>query len=150
MSDYDDTDYDDTDVEHDEETQAEGGSWEPALREREQRKGKGKRRSGIAVPDHAPRPQDRKPKSAPQREAEQDETVVLEFRGEKFVVPADPDDWHILATQAFSNGRNIDAVQHLLGPRQWARYVAKFTKKRDFDGFAEVVAETFGFGSSGN
>lgn len=160
MSDYTEHDYDDADVDFDDERQddeqlddAPGGSWEPDLRAREQRprgKGKkGKRRSGLDIPANAPRPQDHK-KSAAQREADGDATVEIVFRGEKFRVAADMDDWHVLAVQAFSRGRNIDAIEMLLGPRQWARYLTKFSKKRDFDEFAELVAIRFGFGAAGN
>lgn len=107
------------------------------------------RRSNAPAMDNAPEPQDHL-KSVAQREAEVDENVVIDFRGNEFTIPADQDDWPILAVQAFSNGRNIDAIQHLLGPRQWALYSAKFPKKRDFDEFAEAIAENFGFGTAGN
>lgn len=151
MSDQYAPDYD-TDVDDYEtaQTTAEDGSWGQDL---ERRKGK-RKPNAPRIPENAPRPRDHMPKregkSAPQREAEDDETVDLNFRGTKFTVPADQEEWPILAVQAFANGRNIDAVQHLLGPRQWALYVTKFGKKRDFDAFAELIADVFGFGAPGN
>lgn len=141
---YDDNDYAEPAVERP------GGSWEV-----EAEKPKPARRPNAPhIPENAPRPRDHMPKregkAAPQREAEGDENVELNFRGTTFTVPADQEEWPILAVQAFANGRNIDAVQHLLGPRQWAVYVTKNGKKRDFDAFAELIADVFGFGAPGN
>lgn len=104
-----------------------------------------------AVPHKAlgvKQPQDHK-KSAAQREAEGDEYVVIEYSGQEFKILADQDDWPVLAIQAFSKRLGIDAIEHLLGPQQWARFVTKFPKKRQFDEFSEVIAAEFGFGSSG-
>lgn len=107
------------------------------------------RRAVPSRPLGAKRPQDRK-RSAAQREAEADETVTVEYEGYEFDIPADQDDWPILALQAFTKNLNIDGIEHLLGPRQWAVFVTNFTKMRDFNAFAEVVSAEFGFGSSGN
>ncbi|MGX6508288.1 hypothetical protein [Rhodococcus sp. SJ-2] len=106
------------------------------------------RKANAPAMDNAPQPQDHK--SPARREAEGDENVTITFRGHDFIIPADQEDWPIIAVQAFSNGRNIDAIQHLLGPRQWAVYSTKFPKSRDFNEFAEVIAESFGFGNTGN
>ncbi|MFD7045717.1 hypothetical protein [Rhodococcus jostii] len=93
-------------------------------------------------------PQDHK-KPAAQREAEGDQTVLIEYGGLEFEILADQDDWPVLAIQAFSKRLGIDAIEHLLGPVQWARFVTRFPKKRQFDEFSEVIAAEFGFGSSG-
>ncbi|MFC9768654.1 hypothetical protein [Rhodococcus jostii] len=104
-----------------------------------------------AVP-HKPlgvrQPQDHK-KSAAQREAEGDQYVTITYGGLEFEILADQDDWPVLAIQAFSKRLGIDAIEHLLGPAQWARFVTRFPKKRQFDEFSEVIAAEFGFGSSG-
>lgn len=109
------------------------------------------RRSAGHIPPNAPRPQDRKApkKSAAQREAEADEFLYIDFYGETFQVIADQEEWPILAAQAFSKRQSIDAIEHLLGPRQWALFVTRFPKTRQFNEFAELVAEEFGFGTSG-
>lgn len=109
------------------------------------------RRSAGHIPPNAPRPQDRKApkKSAAQREAEPDEFLYIDFYGETFQVIADQEEWPILAAQAFSKRQSIDAIEHLLGPRQWALFVTRFPKTRQFNEFAELVAEEFGFGTSG-
>lgn len=88
---------------------------------------------------------------APQREAEDEiETITLDFHGQKFTLPADQEDWPILATQAFSKGLAIDGIELILGRVQWARFVAKFPRKRQFTEFSDLIAEEFGFGSAGN
>lgn len=90
-------------------------------------------------------------KSAAQREGEDAvEMVELEFHGEKFKLPADQEDWPILATQAFSKGWAIDGIEHILGRGQWARFVNKFPRKRQFNEFSDLIAEEFGFGTAGN
>lgn len=98
---------------------------------------------------------DEETKSAPQREAEAVEgdvieMVTLEFHGDKFKVPADQDDWPILAVQAFSKGLAIDGIEHILGRVQWARFIQKFPRKRQFGEFSDLIAEEFGFADAGN
>lgn len=130
-----------------------GGSWDPEIRRSEQRRPAGKkRRSNAPDMSNAPRPQDRKGKSAPQREAEadEDEMMEIEFEGMVFEVPADQEDWPIFATQRFSRGLHYDAVEIILGPAQWAKLVGKFPKTRDVRRFANHLAQVYGFGEAGN
>lgn len=93
-------------------------------------------------------------RAAPQKEAESNvdefETTSLTFRGEKFIVPMDQDDWPILAVQAFSKGLAIDGIELLLGRLQWNRFVTKFPRKSAFSEFSDLIAEEFGFGGAGN
>lgn len=136
-----------------------GGSWEPEMRKnRATRRAEAKRRSGTRVPANAKRPRDREPKRAPrrspaQREAEHEtgNVVVLEFRGRKFEIPADMDDWPTLAHQAFAKQLHYDALEYLLGPQQWAILVTNVAHtRRDFVRFSNMVAREFGFGTPGN
>jgi hypothetical protein len=103
-------------------------------------------------PDGAPIPEDYKPprKTAAQREAEGASTVVIEYGGEEFEIPASVDDWPIVAVQAAGKEQHIDAIEHLLGPKQWAVFLSKFPRKRNFDEFADLVAEEMGFNTAGN
>lgn len=152
----DDDDAADGDVDEDDRP---GGSWEPEMRKnRATRRAESKRRSGARVPSNAKRPKDRQPKraarrSAPQREAELEpgDVVVLEFRGRKFEIPADMDDWPTLAHQAFAKQLHYDALEYLLGPQQWAVLVTNVAHtRRDFVRFSNMVAREFGFGTPGN
>lgn len=160
-ADTDDDEYDDDggDGDDQDDDAAPGGSWEPEMRKnRAARRAEGRRRSGTRVPADAKRPRDRQPKraprrSAPQREAEADpgEVVELRFGGRKFTIPADMDDWPTLAHQAFAKQLHYDALEHLLGPQQWALLVTSAAKtKRDFVKFSNMVAREFGFGTAGN
>ncbi|WP_067573697.1 hypothetical protein [Nocardia acidivorans] len=110
------------------------------------------RRRRPPRPAGAPAPQDyREPrKTAAQREAEGIETVPITYGGMTFDIPADVDDWPTLAVQAFSKQRHIDAFEQILGPVQWAKFLAKFPRKRQFDEFAELIADELGFGTAGN
>ncbi|GAB4582624.1 hypothetical protein [Nocardia sp. IFM 10818] len=103
-------------------------------------------------PAGAPAPQDFKEpkKTAAQREAEGIETVVLEYRGVEFEVPATMDDWPTRAVQAAAHNLHIDAIEHVLGPKQWAIFNARFPRQRDFAEFAEMLGEEMGFGTAGN
>ncbi|WP_306358851.1 MULTISPECIES: hypothetical protein [unclassified Nocardia] len=103
-------------------------------------------------PAGAPVPQDyRAPrKSAAQREAEGIETIVIDFRGSEFEVPASSDDWPTTAVQAATHRRHVDAIEQILGPKQWAIFLSRFPRKRDFDEFAELLAEEMGLGTAGN
>lgn len=90
------------------------------------------------------------PPTAPEVEASGDEMRTLEFRGEEFIVLADPDDWTTLCRQSFAHMRTIDGVELLLGPQQWSRLNAKFPKFRDFNALVKIIADEYGFGSAGN
>lgn len=89
-------------------------------------------------------------KPAAQREAEGVEMLAIEYGDITFEIPADPDDWPTLATQAMSNNRHIDGIQHLLGPMQWAKFISNFPVRRQFNEFAEIIAAELGFGTAGN
>lgn len=156
---YDDDPADDTDGADEDDEDRPGGSWEPEMRKnRATRRAEAKRRSGTRVPSNAKRPKDRQPKRAARRPAAQREAeiepgdvVVLEFRGRKFEIPADMDDWPTLAHQAFAKQLHYDALEYLLGPQQWAILVTNVAHtRRDFVRFSNMVAREFGFGTPGN
>lgn len=111
-----------------------------------------KKRAPRRKPVDADTPIEQKP--AAQREAEAEEssdTITLEFHGEKFTIPADMDnDWPILARQAFGRAQNIDAVELLLGPEQWERYVGKFPRGRELNEFVRLISKEMGLGTTGN
>ncbi|WP_051407148.1 hypothetical protein [Nocardia sp. CNY236] len=109
------------------------------------------RPAGVTQPQDHLAPQDgAEATSAAQREAEGIETVLCEFGGMTFEVPADPDDWPTVVHQAFARNAHIDAIEHLLGPQQWARFNHRFPKKRQFVEFSNLLAELLGFGTAGN
>lgn len=141
MSDYVDSEYEDEPVD----TEISGPT---VVKRRPAKKTAARKTSAGRIPARAPRPQDHK-KSAAQREAEGDEYVVIEYEGEEFKILADQEEWPTVAVQAFSKQLMIDAIEHLLGPQQWARFITKFPKQRQFNDFGRVVAQEFGFGVVG-
>ncbi|MGW6699642.1 hypothetical protein [Nocardia sp. NPDC055049] len=109
------------------------------------------RPAGVKQPlDHLAPGELAEAKAAAQREAEGVETMPIEFGGLSFTVPVDPDDWPTRVHQALGRNLHIDAIELLLGPVQWAKFNAKFPRKRDFVEFAEILGEQLGFGSAGN
>ena len=67
----------------------------------------------MDVPEGAKRPQDHLPKkrktAAVRREAEGDGTVDVEFGGQVYRLPADPQDWPVKAARAAENDRSAEA-----------------------------------------
>jgi len=68
------------------------------------------------------------------------EVTVIEFRGQKFTIPADRGEWPTRAVQAFSRRLNVDAVELLFGPAQWDRLNRIAPTLEDFWEFFPVFA----------
>jgi len=113
------------------------------------------------IPPNAPRPQDRQQRqptraereaadAARRRELEDEPDHVFTFRGFTFRFPKDEGLWPMEAIQAFSNDRHIDGVEHLLGPRQWARIKTMRLTLNDFGELSDVISAQAGFTSRGN
>ena len=113
----------------------------------------------------APKPQDRKPKKravakpAVQREAEADndpdvaehiDTIEVPYDGEIYNIPADPQDWPIMATRAFEKGHMVSAIEELVGAVQFNRMARKGYRNRHFAEIYDAFAEVGGFKTSGN
>ena len=97
------------------------------------------------IPKGATVPQDRK-KSAAQIEAEGIETTTTEWRDLSFTVPTDPDDWPAEVLLLFEKGQNANGLQEILGPKQWAKFMATKPRKRDVLNLFEVLGESLGLG----
>ena len=119
-----------------------------------------KKAKASVIPDHAPRPQDRKAKASDEPEEEYPNAVVDEATGIPMVsithdgltlaIPADPEDWPILATRAFEQGKIITAIENLLSARDFGRLVAKNYRNKQFGKLYERLAKAGGFDTSGN
>lgn len=119
-----------------------------------------KKAKASVIPDHAPRPQDRKAKASDEPEEEYPNAVMDEATGILMVtihhdgldlsIPADPEDWPILATRAFEQGKIITAIEHLLSTRDFGRLVAKNYRNKQFGKLYERLAKAGGFDTSGN
>lgn len=102
--------------------------------------------TGPTIPATAKQPTDR---PAPQREAEGDQEVTVEWRGDTFSVPADGDDWPAEASIAFETGAAINGVRLLLGPRQWALVAKHKPTTRDVGELFQLIGEAMGMESTG-
>lgn len=112
------------------------------------------------IPANAPRPQDHKPKASEEPEDDYPAAVVDEATGILMVtihhdgldlsIPADPEDWPIMATRAFEQGKIITAVENLLSTREFAKLAAKNYRNKEFGKLYERLAKAGGFDTSGN
>lgn len=110
------------------------------------------RKANAPAMDNAPEPQDRK-KPAAQLEAENVETVTIEWDGLEFEIPADPDEWDFwTVVEPLSSNNVVQATLGLLGPKQTLRLRQQRPKikPKDFAGIFEAINEVIGFGNSGN
>jgi hypothetical protein len=89
-------------------------------------------------------------KAAEAQEAEAVEgPSALEFKGVEFEVPSQLDmPFEVL--KAIRGGDEIEILSAILGPEQWADFEASRPTIREFQEFAELVAEAAGFGDEGN
>ena len=112
------------------------------------------------IPANAPRPQDHKPKASEEPEDDYPAAVVDEATGILMVtihhdgldlsIPADPEDWPIMATRAFEQGKIITAIENLLSTREFAKLAAKNYRNKEFGKLYERLAKAGGFDNSGN
>ena len=118
-----------------------------------------KRAKASVIPAHAPRPTDRKAKASEADEeyptAVMDEAtgilmVTIRHDGLDLSIPADPEDWPIMATRAFEQGKIITAIENLLSTREFSEVAAKGYRNKDFGKLYERLARAGGFDNSGN
>ena len=62
------------------------------------------------------------PESVQTELMESTETVV-EWADVKWKVPASPDEWPAQALQALEQGKPMTFLEHVLGPKQWGRFL---------------------------
>lgn len=102
------------------------------------------------IPDHAPQPRDRKPKSragARRDEAETD-VVVLEQCGVEIVVPRHQGKWPLAATEKFAEGNEVLGMRELMGKDQWSELIGAGATNDDLTELAEQMSDELGL--SGN
>lgn len=88
--------------------------------------------------------------TAPQVEASGADTTTIEFQGNSYVVPATPDHWDFSTLELFENGKAIAATEAILGAEQFATFKSTQPKVRDFNELMDLLAQRYGFESSGN
>jgi hypothetical protein len=74
----------------------------------------------------------------------------VEFRGQKFTVPLEYDDYSLDFIEALEDGRTVGIVRGALGPGQWRIVKAMDLTARDLGPLADSIAEAMGFTDAGN
>lgn len=82
-------------------------------------------------------------------------SISLPYKGVTVVLPARVEEWDLDALAAFERGQAASAFQGLMGPK-YAAFAAEFQKANgrkpnvgDLEGLMEIVAEAYGFTSTG-
>lgn len=114
-----------------------------------------RKRSGLAVPEHAPQPKDRRPKKTAQQTEAEELEIVLTLWDEELRI-----DRSVIATswdfqEGAVNKNPLQMVKGLLGPKQFGWFCMKARSEglRPFEAANEVMnlfAEEGGFDSLGN
>ncbi|MEC4842668.1 hypothetical protein [Mycobacteroides chelonae] len=87
--------------------------------------------------------------SPAQNEAEGVETIVVEYGGQSYTIPASNDDFPMLFSEAILRGNPFDALRVLLGGVQWVRYLGTEPTNKQFEEFSNVIAKATGMDSLG-
>ncbi len=77
----------------------------------------------------------------------EDENLTAEFRGKKFILPKDVNDWSLDVMEAFEDGKMVTVIRGLLGDKQWAEIKAMDLKTSDFAELTESVLKAMGVDS---
>lgn len=73
----------------------------------------------------------------------------VEWRGHKFTISTEYDDWSVDFTESLEEGKSVGVVRGALGPRQWRVIRGMNLKNRDLGELANVIARALGFESTG-
>ncbi|QLF83993.1 tail assembly chaperone [Gordonia phage Upyo] len=76
--------------------------------------------------------------------------IKVRHNGLELTIPADPEDWPIMATRAFETGRIVTAIENLLSAKDFQKLVSKNYRNKEFGVLYEKLAKAGGFESPGN
>ena len=88
----------------------------------------------------------------PQSRADQDKPKFVHHQGERYRLPANPQDWDVDALEAFETGKVVSAIKGILGAKAWQRIRASHQgrlKVRDLEPLMDQIAKAYGFDSVG-
>lgn len=78
------------------------------------------------------------------QEAKGGETITVEFKGVEYTIPRSFNDWSYLYAFEMERGHSAVAFQHLLGEKQFARFLATNPTNGDFNDFDEKLGAALG------
>lgn len=82
-------------------------------------------------------------------EAQNEHEATVEFRGSKFTITRNYDDWPLELHEALEDGKDIAAMRAALGDQQWAVIRAMKLKTPDLRELTSAVVKALGFDSVG-
>lgn len=86
----------------------------------------------------------------PARQAEANgNTTTVDFRGQKFTIPLDYDDFTVDFLESIEEGKTVGIVRGALGTRQWQRVRSMNLKIKELAPLAEDIAKAMGFADTG-
>jgi hypothetical protein len=103
----------------------------------------------VAIPKGAAVPQDHK-KPAAQLEAEKAETVVVEYGGQTYTMPASLDESPGDVIDAIDDQKMGHALRSLMGTVEWGKFKTTAPLVRDYNGLFAAYAAAIGFESAPN
>lgn len=75
--------------------------------------------------------------------------ATVEWRGHKFEIPRDYNEWSVDLVESLEEGKSVGIVRGALGPANWRMIQSKNLKMRDLGELADLIASALGFGSAG-
>jgi hypothetical protein len=83
---------------------------------------------------------------------DRDKPKFVHHQGERYRLPASPDDWDVDALEAFEAGKVVTAIKGILGPKAWGQLRANHEgtlRVRDLEPLMDQIAKAYGFDSVG-
>lgn len=102
----------------------------------------------VVIPAGVKKPQDHK-KPAAQIEAEGAPTIDITWQGHTFTIDADTDNWLVEVTQAYEDGKGASMIRGVLGPKQYAEFMATRPRNKQLNELGEIIAKALGLTSAG-
>lgn len=79
-------------------------------------------------------------------EAEATNSTLRQFScdGETYTVEGEVEEWDLQVMKAYEDGKMITVAEELLGPKQWAKFMAKRPKNKNFTELTEKMFAVIG------
>lgn len=74
---------------------------------------------------------------------------TFEFRGEKFTVSRERDEWTLDFLESMEEGKSVGIIRGALGPQQWRVVKGMDLTVKDADELSDLIAKAMGFGDAG-
>lgn len=82
-------------------------------------------------------------------EAGNAKTVPVNWRGHKFEIATEYDEWTVDFLESLEEGKSVGIVRGALGPKQWPVVKQMNLKVGELGDLATAITAALGFGSSG-